>query len=358
MNIACTGGGTGGHIFPAIAIMQELKTHKCVLITNQAFKKFSGTRTDVITEYISIQGMNKGLTTFLYSLLISYFKSLFLLKKHKINLVLAFGGYPTLPVLIAAYHLRIPILLHESNAVLGRVNKLFLPVAKKLAYFFPSVNQNVHSRHQSKLIQTGIPVTKDIKFTTYPIIEDTINIFVVGGSQSAGIFSDVIPEAIKIVLQNVDQEISISQQCHETGIENLAQYYTDLNVTADISNFFHNISEKISQAHIIICRAGASTIAEIIKIGRPAIYTPHPQSKDDHQVKNAEFISKQGGGIMIQQKDFNSKYLAQQIIQLIQNDNQLLKMSQLAHQLSIDNSNEKLAELIKQTIKNGGSGKI
>ena len=361
MTILFSGGGTGGHVFPAIATIQILEVHgeDSVLITDNLFKRWNRKRTNVISvEYIPIK--RKGFAVFVYSFIVSVIKSFFLIRKYKPKALVCFGGYSTAPMLIAAWLSKIPIILHESNSVLGNVNKLFLPVAKKLAFFFPSVEEEIQGRYHKKISLVGIPVTEEIRYCEYPVIKEQVNILIIGGSQGASFFSRVVPEAIIQVAEKIEKNVFVSQQCPMHDIISVQNKYREAKITAEISLFFDDIVNKISSAHIIICRAGASTIAEILAIGRPAIYVPYPYAKANHQMKNAKFIAENGAGILLKQEDLTEDVLADRLISLIKDRNELENISERANKISIVNASGRFADLIQHVVnsKNGGSGKI
>ena len=352
MKVVVAGGGTGGHIFPAISLIKELerRKHQCFFLTDRSFKRFSNDRTDISVKNIAIRRMSNGMIIFLWSLIISCVQSISFILKKKPAVVVAFGGYATLPVLIAAYGLRVPIILHESNSILGSVNKIFVPMAKKLAFFFPSIKKQINKNYQHKLHTTGIPITTDIKYTPHNNIQDNINILVIGGSQGASIFSKVLPNALEIISQSIQKTINIVHQCPAQDLEIVNQQYKESNIKAETSTFFHDIPQRLSSAHIIICRAGASTIAELLAAGKAAIYVPYPYAKDNHQQKNAEFISNNGGGIMILQENFTSENLAKQLVELFNNEEKLSNLEKSAHKMSIAEADKKLADLVEGTI--------
>ncbi len=356
MKIVVAAGGTGGHIFPAISLIKELEArdHKCLLLTDKASKHLTDRRANVLIKYLSIKRMSRGMPIFLWSLIISLMQSMSSVRSHKPDVIVAFGGYPTLPVLIVAYGLRIPIILHEANAVLGRVNKLFMPVARKIACCFPNLKVK---NQKDKLYRTGIPVSDDIKPTAYPEIKNKVNILVIGGSQGARVFSQVIPAALKIVSGSIEEDINVLQQCSKEDILDVNQRYKDAGLNYETATFFDDMAEKLSNAHIIICRAGASTIAEILTVGRPAIYVPYPHAKDDHQMQNAKFVIENGGGIMIKQEQFDVANVTQKLIELLGDQKKLDAMANVARKISIPNASGTLADLVEEMI-NGGSGKI
>ncbi len=354
MKIIFVGGGTGGHIFPALATIEVLKSHKCVFVTNTLAKRISRSKYfDFTIEYIPIT--KSSITAFLWSFIISIGKSLLIFKKYRPDIIVGFGGYPTLPILVIAVFLRIPIILHESNSILGKVNKLFLPFAKKLAFFFPTIEESMDGKYKDKLELTGVPVSNDIKQVKYCRIKGKVNLLIVGGSQGASVFSKILPDAIKkIIDEGID--CSIHHQCPKQDAAGLSSKYSNLGITAEVSNFFQDIPRRFAKADIIICRAGASTIAEILASGKTAIYVPYSHSTMNHQMSNAQFIAKNNAGILITEQDFTSENLIRHLKELINNPEKLQNISSTAYKIAISNAKENFANLIEETIENGGSG--
>ncbi len=350
MTVLFCGGGSGGHIFPAVATMKLLseRGEECTFVTDHAFNKWNNQRSDVSVEYLVIR--KSSLLVFVWSLIISIFQSIFLIRKHKPKAVVCFGGYTTVPILITALIFRIPIVLHESNAVLGVVNNLFLPFAKKLACSFESLVESIDAKYQAKVALVGTPITEDVYYSEYKSIDDNINILILGGSQGASIFTNIVPQAIKLCADKIGKAVYVSHQCPVVDVRRLTRSYDDLHLSAEVSSFFDDVSNKISESHIIISRAGASSISEILEIGRPAIYIPYPYAKGDHQKINADAVVGGGGGVIIEQKDFTIESLAECLSERLENKGELEAMAKSAHDMSIGNTTSRFCDLISYII--------
>lgn len=324
--ILLAAGGTGGHIFPAIATAQE-SLNESVIITDARFKKYGTRNITLKIEYLPIHSSSNKFKFFL-SLIPSAIKSIRLILKYKPEKILSFGGYPTIPVLVAGVLLRKKIILHEANAVLGKTNKFFYPFASLLCAGFPLVG------FKKKYKISKNPVTKDVLFSSYPPIKDTLNILVIGGSQAAKVFSERLPDIF--VKFAAGKKLRIVQQCKLDEIDGLKDFYSKHGIECEVSNFFHDIIDKIKNAHIVISRAGALSITEIITIGRPSILVPYPYASDDHQFFNAKFVEENGMGILIEQKDLEENTVISTINKILQNlDGYLTNLTEHSREIAL-----------------------
>ena len=318
-------GGTGGHVFPAIALAKKLDN--CAIVTDKrSTLHLNGS--DVITDYIDICSP-KSKIRFLFSFFRSVFQSFKLVKKHRPKKVICFGGYATLPILFISVLLGKKIILHESNTVMGRANKLFLPFAQKVLLGMPI--KNVSGK---KVALIGSPVRQEFVFSEYVKNKEQLNILVIGGSQGANFFAKVVPSFVIELAKK--RKVKIIQQCKKDQIAQLINIYRQNNIDYEISDFFIDIACKVKSCHIAISRAGAISIAEILRVGRPAILIPYPNAKDNHQFFNAEFVHKQGMGIMIEQKDVNTSTFIKATEDIIKNLDCFLEKIKKSHFVQSD----------------------
>lgn len=322
-------GGTGGHIFPALALKDSLQQNKIdTLVTGDArFAKFH----PFDDQHIFIPAANFtnkhpiNLFKTLLSLTHGFFKSLLLIYKYNPEIVIGFGGYASFPMMLAAIILRKKIILHEANTVIGKVNKLLLGQAKYLTTGFKDT-QGVLKKYQNKVVFTGNPVRAEIISASLKenIIENKLSILIIGGSQGAKVFSKMIPASIINLPKAIKDKLHICQQVKEEDITLLKEKYAKEGISCEINSFFSDMSEKLSKANLVIARAGASTIAEIIEFNLPAIFIPYPSAADDHQHYNAKAIVDAGGGWIVKEsKDSHIQLL--QIIKSIEQDNTILE---------------------------------
>jgi UDP-N-acetylglucosamine--N-acetylmuramyl-(pentapeptide) pyrophosphoryl-undecaprenol N-acetylglucosamine transferase len=363
--VALAAGGTGGHLFPAQALAEVLRArgHDVHLVTDERVqdygKSFPASKTHIVpSASLSLSKPMKvpGNLWRLYQG-VNTAKSIF--KSEKPSVVVGFGGYPSLPPLWAATLLRIPAIVHEQNVVLGRANKLMANRVTAIATSFDHVFK-LTPEAQTKVVMTGNPVRQrvlDVARSPYPAISATshLHLVIFGGSQGARFFSDVTPDAIKLLPENLRQRLSILQQCREEDIKRVEQAYADLGMKAELSPFFANMPADIAKAHLVICRSGASSIAELGVVGRPAILVPLPHAIDNDQQKNAESFASMGAGHIRPQNDLTPQALAQLLQQLLESPEALKDAADKAAQHGKPDAAQKLADLVERHM---GAGEI
>lgn len=330
------GGGTGGHLFPAIAVVEALnkKKYDATLITDNRCVKYLKNHQNINTHIINVSRSGGGLlgkVFGLYFMASSLIDSLWLLYKARPNLVIGFGGYVTYPILTAARIMRIPIMLHEQNCFLGKVNRMFANASEKLCIAFDGTRNIPANLGKNKIIVTGNPVRTEIldyKPSQDTKSDKTFKILITGGSQGASFLSQIIPEAINVVQKEIkDIELSITHQSRPEDIEAIKLAFKKYKIKADVSDFFYNMPELLHDTDLLIGRAGAATIAELITASKPAILIPYPFAAERHQHFNAEMIQDSGGGWFFDQKDLTPEILSAKIISLIKDERLLSSAS-------------------------------
>lgn len=326
MSMACTvvlaAGGTGGHIFPAEALAEDLTSRGCkvVFITDKRATEYKGVLGTLEKYTVRAGTFGRGLldkATAAFDILVGIMQARRHLKRIRPDVVVGFGGYPSFPTLYAACILRIPIIIHEQNSVLGRANRLLIKHTTAIATTFPDT-KFIEEKYTKKVVLTGNPVRAAIRalnFVPYPELsqDGNIRILVTGGSQGAAIFSQIVPAAIAALPGNLRSRIRVDQQCRKEDVETTRTAYANLNVSADVSSFFTDIPARLASAHLVIARAGASTISELTASGRPSILVPLPTSMDNHQYYNATSIEETGGAWMMPQEGFTAAALSGRI---------------------------------------------
>jgi UDP-N-acetylglucosamine--N-acetylmuramyl-(pentapeptide) pyrophosphoryl-undecaprenol N-acetylglucosamine transferase len=322
-------GGTGGHLFPATAVADQLnllnvKTH---LITDLRCLPYLPVNLTPEKHIIDIHLKMRGLINKIRSLLRltgACIKALLLVNKIKPDAIVGFGGYPSFPALIAAKILKIPIIIHEQNCFLGKSNRIFAKDAKIIALSYKET-ANIEN-YDDKTIIIGDIVRSEIENISSQYQPDSkiFNLFICGGSQGAKIFSTLIPKAIKkLVKTNPNIKIHITQQALTEDQQQLKKEYLDLGIDCKISGFFHNIVEIYSNSQLVIARSGAGTIAELTHIGVPAIFIPLPSAADDHQFYNAKAIAESNASWCYKQENITCSILANKLSEII-NDRKIL----------------------------------
>jgi UDP-N-acetylglucosamine--N-acetylmuramyl-(pentapeptide) pyrophosphoryl-undecaprenol N-acetylglucosamine transferase len=322
MNFVLAAGGTGGHMIPAHALAAELKSrgHGVLLITDERGARFPGLFKDVPVHILPagrLGGGPLGLLKAAGAVLKGRGQAKRLYREHTPDVVVGFGGYPAFPSLLAASARRIPTVLHEQNAVLGRVNRLLAGEAEAIAIAYDKVDR-LKSKYQDKTVVVGNPVRDEIARLgelPYPPFDNVapLKILVTGGSQGASVLGDVVPAGLGLLQPSLRHRLQVVQQCRPDDIERVRNTYASLHIPAELLTYIEDMPEKLADAHLIIGRAGASTIAELTAAGRPAILIPFPSATDDHQTANAREMTAAGGARTIQQDNFTPEVLARQI---------------------------------------------
>ncbi len=303
-------GGTGGHLTPAFALAAELEKrgHHVALITDERGAAIPG-KPDFLPAHVLPAGRfgknplrwPAGISAVMQGR--SMAKRLY--ETFQPSAVVGFGGYPALPALLAAKSMEIPSVIHEQNAVLGRVNRLLAGRVNAIATAYPDVDR-LKAKHFPKVHLVGNPVRpevlalRDEEFPAFTA-DGLFRVLVTGGSQGARILSDVIPDALSMLQPALRSRLQVTQQCRPEDMERVRDRYADYDIPAELGTYFENMQERLADAHLFIGRAGASTIAELTAVGRPAILIPLPIATDDHQTVNAREMVKAGGARSIRQ---------------------------------------------------------
>ncbi len=342
MDVILATGGTGGHIFPAMTLAKALKLqgYSCILFTNKKIDK----NTDIESYPLPLCRPSNNRFKFFFLLTYSFVLALYQMKKLKPKLVVGFGSYASFPTLLAAKILSIPIILHEQNTVLGRVNRFFLNGAELIATSFPETKYVENNR----CIFTGNFVY--IKAQGYYHIhsEENLNILVIAASQGASFFDDVISDVVCNLPIKVKEKLRVTQQCTKKNISKVKDLYESEKVSNELSEFFDDIESRLASTHLVISRAGATSIAEITLAKRPAIYIPYPYSKDGHQFYNAKYIENLGAAVIIEQDSETKRNLRELLVDLLGNSQKLSDMANNTKKARIKNGVDEFIKIIAQ----------
>lgn len=322
MNFVLAAGGTGGHMIPAHALAAELKArgHGVLLITDERGARFPGLFEGVPVHILPagrLGGGPIGWLKALASVAKGRAQAKRLYTEHRPDAVIGFGGYPAFPALLAASALRIPTVLHEQNAVMGRVNRLLAGEAEAIGVAYDRIDR-LKPRYSDKAVLVGNPVREEIARLgelPFPPFDEVapLKILVTGGSQGATILSQVVPEGLGMLEPSLRRRLQVVQQCRPDDIERVRKQYAELGIPAELTTYIEDMAAKLADCHLMIGRAGASTIAELTAAGRPAILIPFAAATDDHQTANAREMVKAGGARAIQQSNFRPEAVARQI---------------------------------------------
>ena len=322
MNFVLAAGGTGGHMVPAHALADELRSrgHGVLLITDERGARFPGLFENVPVHILPAGRLGGGPLSWLKALgavARGRAQAKRLYREHGPDAVVGFGGYPAFPALLAASALGIPTVLHEQNAVIGRVNRLLAGEAAAIGTAYDEVDR-LKPRYRAKTVLIGNPVREEVARLgelPFPAFDEyaPLKILVTGGSQGASVLSAVVPEGLGKLEPSLRRRLQVVQQCRPDDIERVRQQYADLGIPAELTTYIEDMPAKLADAHLVIGRAGASTVAELSAAGRPAILIPFAAATDDHQTANARELVKSGGARAIAQANFTPDVLARQI---------------------------------------------
>jgi UDP-N-acetylglucosamine--N-acetylmuramyl-(pentapeptide) pyrophosphoryl-undecaprenol N-acetylglucosamine transferase len=350
-------GGTGGHMMPAHALAAELiaRGHQVALITDERGAKIPGLFDGVQTHILPAGRITKNPLSWpggTRAILNGRAMALRLFDTFAPSAVIGFGGYPAFPALLAARSAKVATAVHEQNAVLGRVNRMVAGWVNAIATSYPDVKR-ISERNLGKVVLVGNPVRDEIsalRDQPYPALDDesVFRVLVVGGSQGATVLSSVVPDGLAMLPTALRRRLQVTQQCRVEDIETVRARYAELGIAADLATYLGDIPEKLSWTHLVIGRAGASTIAELTAAGRPAILVPLPSATDDHQTENVREIVAAGGARAIAQNQFTAVELAKQMQKLGLEPVGLANAARAAWECGRPHATRDLANLVEQ----------
>jgi UDP-N-acetylglucosamine--N-acetylmuramyl-(pentapeptide) pyrophosphoryl-undecaprenol N-acetylglucosamine transferase len=348
-------GGTGGHLFPAQALAAALGRRRIIvdLATDERATRygqdFPARATHVIPS-ATIRGRDPlSLAKTAVALGLGTLKALGLLRRIRPVAVVGFGGYPTLPPLYAATLRHIPTVIHDANAVMGRANRWLSSRVNAIATSFPGMVLDAPLAAKATFTGNPVrPVVVQAAAEPYPWLdmEGAIRLLVFGGSQGARVTSDVVPAAIAQMPAELRRRLVITQQARGEDETRVRDAYRRSGVQAEVAPFFSNLPARIAAAHLIVSRSGASTVAELAVIGRPAILVPLPHALDQDQLANANVLAKAGGAIVLRQDDFTPARLAAEIAALAADPGKLPAMAAGAKTAGVLDAADRLADLV------------
>ncbi|TXC62702.1 undecaprenyldiphospho-muramoylpentapeptide beta-N-acetylglucosaminyltransferase [Sphingosinicella ginsenosidimutans] len=356
-------GGTGGHMVPAHALAEELlaRGHRVALITDDRGARIPGLFDKVQVHVLPagrLAGGPLGWLRAARSIMTGRAMALRLYETFRPAAVIGFGGYPALPALLAARKDKVPTLVHEQNAVLGRVNRLVASRVDAIATSYPEVQRlPAKARHKTDFV--GNPVRDEvaaIREQPFPALDGdgVFRLLVTGGSQGATILGSVVPEGLALLPEHFRRRLQVTQQCRAEDIERVRERYAALGIPAELATYMEDLPARLAWAHLVIARAGASTIAELTAAGRPAILIPLPSATDDHQTANAREMAKAGGARMIAQSKFTPIELAKQMQKLALDPEALANAAARARALGKPDAARALADLVERVGSDGG----
>lgn len=355
-NVVLAAGGTGGHVFPALALAKKLldEGYDVTLACDVRAKRYCQATEGLHIRVVQSASPSGSLIKKLWAgikLTIGAVQALLLLSKLKPKAVVGFGGYPSFPTVVAAIAMKVRVIIHEQNAVLGKVNRVLLKYVQQLAVSYQNT-QHVAETYRDKVVKVGMPVRqaiRDFSDTAYtaPKEGDPIKILVIGGSQGASVFAKLLPEAIGLLPEGIRARLHITHQVRSEDIEQVKGAYDGLPVKYEVAPFFENVAELMAQSHVVVTRAGASSVAEIVAMARPAIFIPFRYATDNHQMENAKELAQAKAAIVHDEQEVSAETLAIDMQTVFESPEKLEVMHQALRSLQTDKPLEDLVGLIE-----------
>jgi UDP-N-acetylglucosamine--N-acetylmuramyl-(pentapeptide) pyrophosphoryl-undecaprenol N-acetylglucosamine transferase len=353
--VLLSAGGTGGHMFPAAALAQDLisRGYEVALATDERGKKFAHIFENVKIHELKAGTLRKGLMGKIKGMLalaLGVLQARTLLSKLKPSIVVGFGGYPSVPAVYMAQRRHIPTIIHESNAVLGKANAFLASRADRIALSMPLVD-GMDEADAVRTIFTGNPVRDEIAALfnkPYPALDmdGNLEIAVLGGSLGANIFSEVLPKAFAKLSPAYRRRLRLTQQCRAEDIEAVRKAYDEAGIEARLETFFDDMPAILSKTHLVISRSGASTVSEVTVAGRPAIFVPAPFHKDQQQKINADVVADAGGAWVMTQDGFTEEALLVRIETFLQAPETLFRAAENARSCAKPDAARRLGNLV------------
>jgi len=348
-------GGTGGHLFPAQALAEQLRGNGAVvhLATDRRSDAFAAQMPGVEIRHVPAGRVGGGPIHSAFGLAMmaaGLVQARQLLRRLDPEVVVGFGGYPSVPTMWAATQLGFATVIHEQNAVLGRANRLLARRVKRIATGF-SETAGVRPADRDRAVFTGNPVRPSIRTVAQmpyrpPEPGATIELLILGGSQGARIFADIVPPALLALPPEVRTALRVSQQARPEDCERVTAQLRGAGIAAEISSFFTDVPERLARAQLVICRSGASTVSELAAVGRPALLVPYPHATDDHQAANARVLANAGAGWLIPQSALSAPMLTNRLAELIANAAGLAHAAAQARRFAVEDAAERLAAVV------------
>ncbi|MGI9499502.1 MAG: undecaprenyldiphospho-muramoylpentapeptide beta-N-acetylglucosaminyltransferase [Geminicoccaceae bacterium] len=355
--VIITAGGTGGHMFPALALAAELERsgRTVALACDERGARFLPEEMPWFKVRASSPSGSVGKrSSGIVRLGLGLLQSWWWLKRQRPLAVAAFGSYASVPVGVAAGMLKLPLLVHEQNAVLGRANRMIAKRASGLALTFAET-ERADMMSEDRQVVTGNPVRPEIRARAgeayrLPGEGEPFELLVIGGSQGARALSDVLPAALDRLSGRERSRLRLTQQCRPEDLERVEQAYKGLGFEAELKTFFEDLPERLAKAHLVISRSGASSVAEMLALGRPSILIPLPSSLEGDQLANARFVAEAEAGWLVEQADLTGEWLSEQLRLCLEQPDRLSTMAAKAKALARPDAAEALADAVERMV--------
>ncbi len=350
-------GGTGGHLFPAQALAEALiaRGWRVTLATDERGAAYAGDfpaeERIVLSAATSRPGDPLGMARAGLTIVRGVLQAQAAFRRLRPNVVVGFGGYPSLPALIAAVLSGRPTVIHEQNAVMGRANRLLAARVSAIACAFPTLRKAPPSAAtRAKVV--GNPVRPEIRALAdrlYVPPTNALRLLVTGGSQGARLLSDLTPRAIALLPEALRCRLTVEQQTRAESIEDARRIYGDALVEAEVAPFFSGMAERLARAHLVIGRSGASTVCELAVAGRPSILVPLKIALDDDQGQNARLLADAGAAVVLREDELTAQTMADALAELLTDPERLARMAAAARSVARPDAAERLADVVEAT---------
>ena len=354
--IVIAAGGTGGHMFPAQALAEEMLSRgwRVKLSTDDRGARYAGgfpddVEIEVIPSATFARGGLAAKARVPFKLTGGVFRALRVFRRDRPAVVAGFGGYPAIPAMAAAVMLKLPRLIHEQNGVPGKVNRIFAPRVDAFACgIWPTdLPEGVEGHHTGNPVRAAILARAGAAYI--PPGDYPMNVLVMGGSQGARILSDVVPEAMARLPEEVRRHLRVSHQARPEDEARVTSFYAEAGIDAEVRPFFDDIPNRMADAQLVIARSGASTVADLSVIGRPSILIPYAVAAGDHQTANAHTLSNAGAAILIPERKLTPESLSEQAELILTSPDGALQMHRAAMSVAIPDAATRLADLAEYT---------
>ncbi|MDY8110760.1 undecaprenyldiphospho-muramoylpentapeptide beta-N-acetylglucosaminyltransferase [Fulvimarina sp. 2208YS6-2-32] len=362
--ILLSAGGTGGHLFPAEALAHELvaRGHRVHLATDDRAGRFTqtfpgdGVHTIASATFASRNPVRIART--LWTLWQGFRQAGNLVRKIRPDVVVGFGGYPTVPPLMAASRAGRPTIVHEQNAVMGRANRFLAGRVDRIAAGI--AQDQADPSLAAKMVVTGNPVRAAVleaAKTAYapPLADGPFRLVVFGGSQGARFFSQIMPETVRRLPEALARRLHVTQQARKDDAAEVERFYRDAGIEAEVAPFFGDMARRIGAAHLVVSRSGASTVSEIAVIGRPAVLVPYPYALDHDQAANAARLEAENGALVVRQADLSAERLAAIVTDLAGDPDRATAMAAAARRTGMPDAAIRLADLVESLAATRGA---
>jgi UDP-N-acetylglucosamine--N-acetylmuramyl-(pentapeptide) pyrophosphoryl-undecaprenol N-acetylglucosamine transferase len=348
--IVLSAGGTGGHLFPAQALAGVLarRGRGVVVMTDTRFANYATAFPGAQIQTVPSAPLNAITAPFkiMAGIAIAFAKLL----KLKPAAVIGFGGYPSVPVMLAASLARLPTAIIEQNAVVGRANRLVMNQVKVVAAAFPIARFAPNDK--SKIVLTGNPLRPEVEALwgapyDAPQLGGPLRLLVFGGSQGARAMSEIVPAALTRLPHDLKARLSVVQQCRPEDMEAVRQIYRNADIRCELQTFFADLPQRMADSHLVIARSGAGTVAELMAIGRPAILVPLPGALDDNQTPNADILARAEAGWRVAQAELTPDFLARMLARIFAEPGDLVRRAVCAHAIALPQAAENLADVVE-----------